>query len=86
MWKVNSVFHETDLINMFMFQIFMWSHILNALFSEPTMISISLVEASKNSEDGEDDIVFLFFTESAVEEHHDNIQVSRIARVCKVCL
>ncbi|GAA6221738.1 semaphorin-4E-like [Lates japonicus] len=52
-------------------------------FNEPTMISISLVEASKNSEDGEDDIVFLFFTESAVEERHDNIQVSRIARVCK---
>ncbi|XP_071327260.1 semaphorin-4E-like [Trachinotus anak] len=50
-------------------------------FNEPTMISISLVEASKNS--GEDDNVFLFFTENAVEEHHDNIRVSRIARVCK---
>ncbi|XP_070776905.1 semaphorin-4E-like [Enoplosus armatus] len=52
-------------------------------FNEPTMISMSLIEASKNSEDGEDDNVFLFFTESAVEEYHDNIQVSRIARVCK---
>ncbi|XP_042357424.1 semaphorin-4E-like [Plectropomus leopardus] len=52
-------------------------------FNEPTMISISLAEASKNSMDGEDDNVFLFFTESAVEERHDNIQVSRIARVCK---
>ncbi|XP_059209551.1 semaphorin-4E-like [Centropristis striata] len=51
-------------------------------FNEPTMISISLTEASKNSEDGKDDNVFLFFTENAVEERH-NIQVSRIARVCK---
>lgn len=50
------------------------------------MISISLAEVSKNSEDSEDDNVFLFFTETAVEERHDNIQVSRIARVCKVCL
>lgn len=58
---------------------------LNGLFSEPTMISINLVEVSKNSEDGEDDHMFLFFTEKAVEEHH-NIQVSRVARVCKVCL
>ncbi|XP_056249215.1 semaphorin-4E-like isoform X2 [Seriola aureovittata] len=52
-------------------------------FNEPTMISISLVETSKNSDSGEDDNVFLFFTESAVEERHDNIRVSRIARVCK---
>lgn len=54
-------------------------------FSEPTMISINLVEVSKNSGGGEDDHVFLFFTENAVEERH-NIRVSRIARVCKVCL
>ncbi|XP_010742463.3 semaphorin-4E isoform X1 [Larimichthys crocea] len=52
-------------------------------FNEPTMISISLVEVSKNSKDGEDDNLFLFFTENAVEERRDNIQVSRIARVCK---
>ncbi|XP_070698413.1 semaphorin-4E-like [Pempheris klunzingeri] len=52
-------------------------------FSEPTMISINLVEASKNSEGGEDDNMFLFFTESAVEECRNNVQVSRIARVCK---
>ena len=63
-----------------------WKYVHNGLVSEPTMISVSLAEASKNSEDGEDDKVFLFFTETAVEEHHDNIQVSRIARVCKVCL
>ncbi|KAM7376675.1 hypothetical protein PAMP_006391 [Pampus punctatissimus] len=52
-------------------------------FNEPTMISINLVEASQGSERGEDDVVFLFFTENAVEERRDNIKVSRIARVCK---
>lgn len=50
------------------------------------MISISLVEGSKDSEKSEDDNVFLFFTENAVEECHDSIRVSRIARVCKVGL
>ncbi|KAK2826334.1 hypothetical protein Q5P01_020548 [Channa striata] len=47
------------------------------------MISLSLVEVSKSSLDGEDDHVFLFFTEKAVEERRYNIEVSRIARVCK---
>ncbi|XP_047467411.1 semaphorin-4E-like [Mugil cephalus] len=51
--------------------------------NEPTMISLSLVEASKSSPTGEDDQVFLFFTENAVEERRGNVQVSRIARVCK---
>lgn len=48
------------------------------------MISISLIEASKNSIKGEDGNVFLFFYENAVEELHSSIPVSRIARVCKV--
>ncbi|XP_035850674.1 semaphorin-4E-like [Sander lucioperca] len=59
------------------------TEMIRSWFNEPTMISISLAEVSKNSEDSEDDNVFLFFTETAVEERHDNIQVSRIARVCK---
>ncbi|XP_062296747.1 semaphorin-4E-like [Scomber scombrus] len=59
------------------------TEIKRSWFNEPTMISINLVEASKGSENGEDDNVFLFFTEKAVEERRDNIQVSRIARVCK---
>lgn len=48
------------------------------------MISISLIEASKNSGKGEDGNVFLFFYENAVEQLHGSIPVSRIARVCKV--
>ncbi|XP_068436769.1 semaphorin-4E-like isoform X2 [Clinocottus analis] len=50
--------------------------------NEPTMISISLVEANKTRVEDED-AVFLFFTESAVEEYSDSVRVSRIARVCK---
>ncbi|KAJ4939302.1 hypothetical protein JOQ06_028752 [Pogonophryne albipinna] len=50
------------------------TEMLLSWFNEPTMISLCLVEASKNSEDGIDDFVVLFFTENAV---------SRIARVCK---
>ncbi|KAG7226323.1 hypothetical protein INR49_003075 [Caranx melampygus] len=52
-------------------------------FNEPTMISISLVEGRNDSKRSEDDNVFLFFTENAVEGRHDSIRVSRIARVCK---
>uniref|UniRef100_A0A3Q3A1T1 Semaphorin-4E-like n=1 Tax=Kryptolebias marmoratus TaxID=37003 RepID=A0A3Q3A1T1_KRYMA len=37
----------------------------------------------KHSENNEDDNVFLFFTENAVEEPRSNVRVSRIARVCK---
>lgn len=51
--------------------------------NDPTMISIILIEASKNSSKGEDGNVFLFFYENAVEELHGSIPVSRIARVCK---
>ncbi|XP_029969934.1 semaphorin-4E-like [Salarias fasciatus] len=51
--------------------------------NEPTMISINLLEASKYSDNGEDDQVFLFMTENAVEDWRGNLPVSRIARVCK---
>ncbi|XP_041828131.1 semaphorin-4E-like isoform X2 [Melanotaenia boesemani] len=48
--------------------------------NEPTMISINMAEVSRDKQYGEDDNVFLFFTEGAVEEHRGNILVSRIAR------
>ncbi|KAM4542788.1 semaphorin-4E-like [Odontesthes bonariensis] len=51
--------------------------------NEPTMISINMAEVSRSAENGEDDVVFLFFTENAVEERRGNIWVSRVARVCK---
>uniref|UniRef100_A0A672G8N7 Sema domain-containing protein n=1 Tax=Salarias fasciatus TaxID=181472 RepID=A0A672G8N7_SALFA len=54
-----------------------------SLLSEPNMISVNLVEASKDSDNGEDDQVFLFFTEKAMEEQPADLLVSRVARVCK---
>uniref|UniRef100_A0A3B5AG26 Semaphorin-4E-like n=1 Tax=Stegastes partitus TaxID=144197 RepID=A0A3B5AG26_9TELE len=48
-----------------------------------TEMKRSWLNASNNSDNGEDDSVFLFFTEAAVEERRGNIQVSRIGRVCK---
>uniref|UniRef100_A0A672FD16 Sema domain-containing protein n=1 Tax=Salarias fasciatus TaxID=181472 RepID=A0A672FD16_SALFA len=54
-----------------------------SLLNEPNMISVNLVEASKDSDNGEDDQVFLFFTEKAVEEQRADLLVSRVARVCK---
>uniref|UniRef100_A0A672FSY6 Sema domain-containing protein n=1 Tax=Salarias fasciatus TaxID=181472 RepID=A0A672FSY6_SALFA len=54
-----------------------------SLLSEPNMISVNLVEASKDSDNGEDDQVFLFFTEKAMEQQPADLLVSRVARVCK---
>lgn len=50
---------------------------------EPTMISLNLIETSKHSDNREEDSVFLFFTENAVEEHRETLPVPRVARVCK---
>ncbi|KAM9707707.1 semaphorin-4E-like [Menidia menidia] len=47
---------------------------------EPSMVSINMAGTGRV---GEDDLVFLFFSEIAVEERRGNIRVSRIARVCK---
>uniref|UniRef100_A0A667YLL1 Sema domain-containing protein n=1 Tax=Myripristis murdjan TaxID=586833 RepID=A0A667YLL1_9TELE len=49
--------------------------------NDPTFASMSLVETGTNSEEGEDDSIFLFFTEKALER--DRTLVSRVARVCK---
>ncbi|XP_072220927.1 semaphorin-4E-like [Leuresthes tenuis] len=59
------------------------TEVTRSWLNEPTMISINIAEVSRNGENGEDDVVFLFFTENAVEERRSNIWVSRIARVCK---
>ncbi|XP_054909401.1 semaphorin-4E-like isoform X2 [Poeciliopsis prolifica] len=52
------------------------------LSSKPNMISIHLAELSKSSEDHEDDNVILFFIENSFEDPRQ-LQVSRVARVCK---
>ncbi|KAM4724114.1 LOW QUALITY PROTEIN: semaphorin-4E-like [Anableps anableps] len=53
-----------------------------SLMKDPNMISMNIAELYRLSENKEDDNVFLFFTEKAVEER-SHVRLSRIARVCK---
>lgn len=48
---------------------------------------MDIVKESESNPDGDDDKMYVFFTETAVEfEFYDKPLVSRIARVCKVNL
>ncbi|XP_028817602.1 semaphorin-4E [Denticeps clupeoides] len=52
--------------------------------NEPQFIYMDLVPESEESPDGDDDKVYLFFSEVAVEYDYDSkLMVSRVARVCK---
>lgn len=48
---------------------------------------MDFVEESFESQDGDDDKIYLFFSENAVEyDFYSKVVVSRVARVCKVNL
>ncbi|XP_030640249.1 semaphorin-4E [Chanos chanos] len=52
--------------------------------NEPSFIFMDLVREGEGSAEGDDDKVYLFFSESAVEyDFHSKLTVSRVARVCK---
>ncbi|KAL3988357.1 tRNA uridine 5-carboxymethylaminomethyl modification enzyme [Sarotherodon galilaeus] len=52
--------------------------------NEPTFVSMAQMPESKESESGDDDKVYLFFSETAVEcDCYNKLVVSRVARVCK---
>uniref|UniRef100_A0AAX7UDZ4 Semaphorin-1A n=1 Tax=Astatotilapia calliptera TaxID=8154 RepID=A0AAX7UDZ4_ASTCA len=52
--------------------------------NEPTFVSMAQMQESKESESGDDDKVYLFFSETAVEcDCYNKLVVSRVARVCK---
>ncbi|XP_041086106.1 semaphorin-4E-like [Polyodon spathula] len=52
--------------------------------NEPNFIYMDVVQESQNNADGDDDKVYLFFSETAVEyDFYNKLLVSRIARVCK---
>ncbi|CAL8254529.1 unnamed protein product [Merluccius merluccius] len=52
--------------------------------NEPTFISMEHVPESADSEEGDDDKVYLFFSENAMEyDFYSKLTVSRVARVCK---
>lgn len=46
---------------------------------------MDFVDESSHSPDGDDDKVYLFFSENAMEyDFYSKVAVSRVARVCKV--
>uniref|UniRef100_A0A3P8W5Z6 Semaphorin-1A n=1 Tax=Cynoglossus semilaevis TaxID=244447 RepID=A0A3P8W5Z6_CYNSE len=52
--------------------------------NEPSFVSMAQMPESENNEAGDDDKVYLFFSEKAVEcDCFNKIVVSRVARVCK---
>lgn len=52
---------------------------------EPNFVYMDVVAESVNSPDGDDDKVYLFFSENAVEyDFYSKVAVSRVARICKV--
>uniref|UniRef100_A0A8C6TIK7 Si:ch211-129c21.1 n=1 Tax=Neogobius melanostomus TaxID=47308 RepID=A0A8C6TIK7_9GOBI len=52
--------------------------------SEPNFVYMDVVEESVDSPDGDDDKVYLFFSENAMEyDFQSKMAVSRVARVCK---
>ncbi|KAM9845078.1 semaphorin-4E-like [Aulostomus maculatus] len=51
---------------------------------EPNFVSMAQMPESDKSDEGDDDKVYLFFSETAVEcDCYNKLVVSRVARVCK---
>lgn len=56
-------------------------------FTEPDFVGSALVRESSGSRDGDDDKIYFFFSERALELDCDTeLTVARVARVCKVIL
>ncbi|XP_036376998.1 semaphorin-4E-like isoform X1 [Megalops cyprinoides] len=52
--------------------------------NEPIFVHMDVVRESEDSSDGDDDKVYMFFSENAVEyDFPSKLMVSRVARVCK---
>ncbi|KAK7137115.1 hypothetical protein R3I93_017244 [Phoxinus phoxinus] len=53
-------------------------------FNEPSFVYMDVVPESEDSPEGDDDKVYMFFSENAVEyDFYNKLVVSRVARVCK---
>lgn len=52
--------------------------------NEPTFVSMAQMPESEESDEGDDDKIYMFFSETAVEcDCYNKLVVSRVARVCK---
>ncbi|XP_076000796.1 semaphorin-4E [Genypterus blacodes] len=57
---------------------------MRSWLQEPTFVSMAQMPESEESAEGDDDKVYLFFSEAAVEcDCYNKLVVSRVARVCK---
>lgn len=55
------------------------------MISEPQFIGMKYVAEGKENPEGDDDKIYLFFSETAMEyDSYNKLDVSRVARVCKV--
>lgn len=55
--------------------------------AEPDFVGSALVRESSGSKEGDDDKIYFFFSERALELECDTeLTVARVARVCKVTL
>ncbi|XP_061593769.1 semaphorin-4E isoform X2 [Cololabis saira] len=60
------------------------SEFKSSWLSEPNFVYMDFVDESTASVDGDDDKVYLFFSENAMEyDFYSKVAVSRVARVCK---
>ncbi|XP_060762128.1 semaphorin-4E-like isoform X2 [Neoarius graeffei] len=57
---------------------------ITSWLSEPNFIGMKHVAEGKENPEGDDDKIYLFFSETAVEyDSYNKLEVSRVARVCK---
>lgn len=57
------------------------------LFAEPDFVGSALVRESSGSKEGDDDKIYFFFSERALELDCDTeLTVARVARICKVTI
>lgn len=62
-----------------------YTFFVSSAIPEPNFVYMDVVAESSDSPDGDDDKVYLFFSENAVEyDFYRKVAVSRVARVCKV--
>nr|XP_014348718.1 PREDICTED: semaphorin-4E-like isoform X2 [Latimeria chalumnae] len=52
--------------------------------NEPSFVSMDVVRESEDNLDGDDDKIYVFFTETAIEfDFYEKLLIPRIARICK---
>ncbi|KAM9789513.1 LOW QUALITY PROTEIN: semaphorin-4E-like [Neosynchiropus ocellatus] len=85
LYSASSVnFQATQKVLMRRSQTLMRTDDRRAWFYDPEFVSMEMIPESENSDTGDDDKIYLFFIETAMEyDSYKDMLVSRVARVCK---